>query len=80
MPYLLCFMLILSSAFATDQFGQLDAKDQPYYKNQAGDGQNQLERIDSTVREINKMHGEIASMKMEIAQLKKEVEELKKKK
>lgn len=62
---------------ATD-YGYLKAEDQKYYKNEAGQGMNQLERIDSVVKEINKLHGEIASLKSEISNLKNEVEKLKK--
>lgn len=78
------FMLLLISGnvFAlgnTLNDDSLKPEDQKYYKNEYGTGMNQLERIDSTVKEINKLHGEIASLKAEVQTLKKEVEELKKK-
>jgi cell division protein FtsB len=74
------FLLILSTTcFAQkNPYGDLTAEEQKYYKNEMGQGMNQLERIDSTVREINKLHGEIANLKAEVQTLKKEVEELKK--
>jgi len=34
--------------------GQLSEEDQKYYKNDSGAGMNNLERINSTVKEINK--------------------------
>ena len=61
-------------------YGYLNAKDQQYYKNESFQGNNQLERIDSTVKEINKVYGEMTAMKAEIADLRKEVELLKSKK
>lgn len=61
-------------------YGYLKPEDQKYYKNDIMDGNNQRERTDSTVKEINKMYGEMASMKAEIVQLRAEIEELKKKK
>ena len=60
--------------------GQLNAEDQKYYKNESGAGLNQLERIDSSVKEINKLYSELAALKTEVAALKKEVAELKGKK
>ena len=60
--------------------GQLSAEDQKYYKNESGAGLNQLERIDSSVKEINKIHAELAALKSEVAALKKEVADLKGKK
>lgn len=59
--------------------GQLKPEDQKYYKNESAAGMNQLERIDSTVKEINKLYGEINSLKAEVANLKTEIETLKKK-
>ncbi|WP_408096965.1 hypothetical protein ACJVC5_18170 [Peredibacter sp. HCB2-198] len=78
MKYVLCLMLISTSAFATD-YGYLKPEDQKYYKNDSLDGNNQRERVDSTVKEINKLHGEIAAMKAQIQTLRQEVDELKKK-
>ena len=78
MKMLLVCLMLSSSAFALNKYGQLTKDDQKYYQNDSMDGKNQFERIDSTVAEINKLHGEIASMKMEMQQLRKEVDELKK--
>ena len=78
MKILLICLMLSSSAFALNKYGQLTKEDQKYYQNDSMDGKNQFERIDSTVAEINKLHGEIASMKMELQQLRKEVDELKK--
>lgn len=73
--------LILSfSVMAADQFGYLDEKDQKFFKNETFAGNNQMERIDLNVREINKLHSEIASLKAQMATMKQEIEELKKKK
>lgn len=78
MKMLLVCLLLSSSAFALNKYGQLTKEDQKYYQNDSMDGKNQFERIDSAVAEINKLHGEIASMKVEMQQLRKEVDELKK--
>ncbi len=59
--------------------GDLSPEDQKYYKNQSGMGMNQLERIDSLVKEMNSVHGEMSKMKSQIQELKAEIEELKKK-
>ena len=77
----LSFLLISTSMFgAGTEFGYLKKEDQQFYKNDSMEGSNKMERIDSTVKEINKLHGEIATMKSEMAQLKLEVELLKSKK
>jgi hypothetical protein len=77
----LSFLLISTSMFgAGTDFGYLKKEDQQYYKNDNMDGNNKMERIDGTVKEINKLYGELATMKSEIAQLKQEVELLKSKK
>lgn len=60
--------------------GQLNAEDQKYYHNESGTGMNQLERIDSSVKEINKIYAEMETLKKEVAALKKEVADLKRKK
>jgi len=73
-----CFLGMSSVVVATD-FG-LKKEDQLYYKNDRFDGNNKLERIDSLVREVNKLHGEINTMKADITLLKQEVEALKSKK
>ena len=71
-------LVFLSSFAAAQQGGYLSAKDQKYYKNDSFEGNNQRERIDSAVIEINKLHGEIASLKAQMQDLRKEVEDLKK--
>lgn len=76
---LLSFAMVLSSAaFADIKSMYLTPEDQKYYKNDSFDGNNQRERIDSTVKEINKLMGEMAAMKAEIQSLRQEVDELKK--
>lgn len=81
MKTILATLLLTSSTLclAVD-YGYLKKEDQKYYQNESFSGNNQLERIDSTVKEINKMYGEMNAMKAEIAQLKAEVEQLKAKK
>lgn len=79
LSFLLLFLSSGAFAQTTNTFGDLTAADQKFYKNEAGQGMNQLERIDSTVKEINKLHGEIASLKAEMQTLKKDMDELKKK-
>lgn len=76
---LFCLLLLTSSAFA-NQYGYLEAKDQKYFKNDSFEGNNQRERVDMNVKEINKLHGEVDALKGEINNLKREIEELKKKK
>lgn len=71
-------LLFSASAFATD-YGYLKPEDQKYYKNDSLDGNNQRERVDSTVKEINKLHGELAALKAQVQTLRQEVDELKKK-
>lgn len=72
------FSLLLLSTVASAQQGYLSAQDQKYYKNDSFEGNNQRERIDSLVKEMNKIHGELASMKSEVKSLKTEIIELKK--
>jgi predicted RNase H-like nuclease (RuvC/YqgF family) len=67
-------------AGAGTDFGYLKKEDQEFYKNDSMEGSNKMERIDSTVKEINKLHSEIKTLKSEMAQLKLEVELLKSKK
>ena len=76
----LSFLLGSCMLLAGTDFGYLKKEDQQFYKNDSMEGNNKMERIDSTVKEINKLHGEIATMKSEISQLKQEVEMLKSKK
>lgn len=82
MKWVILLLVLSTESFAqtANKFGDLTPEDQKYYKNEMGQGMNQLERIDSTVKEINKLHGEIAMLKAEVQTLKKEVGELKKKK
>ncbi len=70
----------LSFAFETKDYGYLTKENQPYFKNESFEGNNQVERVDLNVKEINKLHGEINMLKTELVLLKKEIEELKKKK
>lgn len=81
MKYLLLLtaLTFASTSFATD-YGYLKKEDQQYYKNDSMEGNNKLERIDSLVKEMNKVYGEMATMKSEIAALKAEVEVLKNRK
>lgn len=74
----LALILCLSSMeafaeFEKKDFGYLKPSDQTYYKNDSFEGQNKWERIDSAVKEINKVEGEMAAMKQEIANLKGEL-------
>ena len=73
----LCLFLSFS-ALAADKFGDLNKADQKYYKNDYGEGNNQRERIDKDVREINSLHAQIKGLKAEINELREEVEKLKK--
>ena len=63
----------------TVDYGYLKSEDQKYFKNDSREGNNQLERIDLNVKEINKLHGEITLLKAQMASLKSEIEKLKKK-
>jgi cell division protein FtsB len=56
----------------------LSPEDQKYFKNDAMEGNNQFERINMNVKELNKLHGDVAALKAEVQVLKKEIEELKK--
>ena len=77
----LVLALLLGSfhSFAQIKSGYLTPEDQKYYKNDSFDGNNQRERIDSLVKETNKLYGELAALKAEMQLLKKELEDLKKK-
>lgn len=70
----------LSLGAQAADYGYLQPSDQKYFKNEHGQGNNQLERIDLNVKEINKLHGDVNTLKSEMILLKQEVEELKKKK
>lgn len=76
---LLAALLIFSSmSYAQTQSMYLSKDDQKYFKNDQMDGNNQRERIDANVKEINRLHGEISMLKAEVSTLKKDIEELKK--
>lgn len=77
--FLLLSLVSFSALAGNGQSLYLSGEDQKYYKNDSFNGENQRERIDSTVKEINKMYAEMANMKAEIQALRKEVEELKQK-
>lgn len=66
-------------SFAQIKSGYLTPEDQKYYKNDSFEGNNQRERIDSLVKETNKLYGELATLKAEVQLLRKELEDLKKK-
>jgi len=70
------FMLFSSLVHAND-FGYLKESDQKYFKNEHGQGNNQLERIDMNVKEINKMWSEINNLKSEVKKLQDEITQLK---
>lgn len=73
-------MLMTFSSITMSQvkvLNQLGEDDQKYFKNGPGEGRNRIERMDLTVKEINKLHAEIAALKSEIASLKSDVENLK---
>lgn len=78
----LCFLIAFTSINSWGQvdYGYLKASDQKYYKNDSMEGNNQFERIDMNVKEINKLHGEVATLKAELQKLRSEVEILKAKK
>lgn len=82
MKLLLLFTLSLSASAQTtaSKYGYLSKEDQTFFKNDSMEGNNQFERIDMNVKEINKLHGEIQGLKSEIQLLKNEIDQLKKKK
>lgn len=77
---ILFFILIVGFSAQAADYGYLKKEDQTYFKNDSFEGQNKWERIDTNVKEINKLHGEIAKLKAEMSDLKAEVEALKNKK
>lgn len=79
MSFVILFILISSTVVAQTQDNYLKSEDQKFFKNDVNEGNNQFERININVREINKLHGEVARMKEEISKLKEEIELLKKK-
>lgn len=78
--FMMAVLISFTSSVLAADYGYLKKEDQTYYKNDVMEGNNTRERIDSTVKEINKLHGEINSLQAEMKLLKQEVEELKKKK
>ena len=79
MKLIFALLVFSSLAYSFDKYGNLDANDQKYFKNDIRAGRNQMERIDLNVAEINKLHGEVAALKAEVQNLKKDIEDLKKK-
>ncbi len=76
MKMLLVFLFCSTQAFAYD-FGDLKESEQKNFKNDSGQGFNQMERVDKNVREINKLWDEINRLKAEVNSLKNEVNQLK---
>lgn len=76
MKMLFVFLFCCTQAFAYD-FGDLKESEQKNFKNDSGQGFNQMERIDKNVREINKMWDELNKLKTEVNALKNEVNQLK---
>ena len=76
--FALLLVFVGTQVSAVDKYGYLTPEDQKYYKNDIMEGNNQRERIDSLVVEINKLHGQISSLKSEVQQLKADVDQLKK--
>lgn len=76
MKVFLALIFFSQMSYAYD-FGDLKASDQKYFKNEHGDGNNKLERIDMNVKEINKLWGEVKNLKSEISRLKEEINQLK---
>lgn len=75
--FLGCMSLTLTLTVFANNF-YLSEQDQKYFKNDSMVGNNQFERIELNVKEINKLHGEIATLKAQVEALKKDVELLKK--
>jgi hypothetical protein len=81
MKLLILILLIVSgsvhSQVTNDYY--LTPKEQVYFKNDSNEGNNQFERINMNVRELNKLHAELTTLKAEVLLLKKEIADLKKK-
>lgn len=69
-------LILLGSLSAVANNDYLKPEDQPYYQNDSN-GRNNLDRIDSSVKEINRLWGEINTMKNEIRLLKEQMAALK---
>jgi len=70
------FIFLFTTAFA--QTSDTDSSaNKVYYKNEAFDGMNKLERIDSLVKEVNLLYGKIDSMKKEMESMKEDIKQLK---
>jgi peptidoglycan hydrolase CwlO-like protein len=80
MKWLLISLFLCVNTYAQTKYGYLEPEDQKYYKNDIMEGNNQRERIDSLVKEVNKIYAELSSVKSEMQVLKKELEDLKKSK
>jgi peptidoglycan hydrolase CwlO-like protein len=80
MKWLLIPLFLCINTYAQTKYGYLEPEDQKYYKNDIMEGNNQRERIDSLVKEVNKIYAELSSVKSEMQVLKKELEDLKKSK
>lgn len=73
----LLLFLVTTASWGQKEFGYLKEEDQKFFKNESMAGNNQLERIDINVKEINKLHAEIAMLKAQLQQLKAEIAEIK---
>jgi hypothetical protein len=80
MKWFILLFFYCSATYAQTRYGYLGPEDQKYYKNDIMEGNNQRERIDSLVKEVNKIYAELSSVKSEMQVLKKELEDLKKSK
>lgn len=69
----------LSGLAQINLMGDLKSDDQKYYRNDSNDGNNNRERTDSLVKEVNRLNGDIATLKNEVRELKSEIEQLKQK-
>lgn len=74
---LFLFLMLFSSLSYAYDFGDLKESDQQHFKNEYGQGNNKLERIDLNVKEINKLWGEVKALQKEVNSLKEEITQLK---
>lgn len=79
MKVLLAVLFCSTLVYGYD-FGDLKESEQKNFKNESGQGFNQMERIDKNVREINRMWDEIQKLKNEVNTLKSEIKQLKERK